>query len=357
MNDETLMRVYQNFLKELQDANKGEKTYLPFIRNTLPSQSLVNDGEKFQVMVIGGTIFRTGIMEKRGNDIIILHIESEHLPAFPDKHTFLTFVERNIKKDIRVLAINFAYALEPVFEKGRLDGILLLPNKGNAFEGLINEKVGETIEKHLFEKRNQKLIVSVANDTAGLTLSGLTNHSWDQIAGGIVGTGLNFAIMLDARTVVNLEAGTFDKFDQSASGKYADRESSNPGKYLFEKEISGKYLYHHFNYLIHQGIVQCNPLKNTLQLSILAEVNIPNVSSYAQEILTNAAKLTATQIAGILSFSQRDLFFVMQGSMFWKAYQFNETVEAWVKKLEPKYQAEFIQIDNADIFGAAKLVA
>lgn len=357
MTGKTLQTTYQDFLTALRHAAKGDTTHLPFIRNMLPKMPLVKDNEIFQVMVIGGTIFRTGIMQKRGDDIYIIHIESEHLPIFPDKQTFLSFVEKNTKEHIRVLAINFAYPLEPVFERGRLDGILLAPNKGNAFEGLIQEKVGETIEQYLLGKRKQQLTISVANDTAGLALSGLTNHPWNTIAGGIVGTGLNFAIMVDQHTVINLEAGTFDNFVQTPGGKLADKMSSNPGKYLFEKEISGKHLFYHFNYLVQQKTVQCDPLKSTLQLSILAEVNIPDVSSYAQEIITHAAQLVACQTAAILSFLQRDLFFVMQGSLFWKAYQFRDTVETWTKKLEPKYTAEFIAIDNADLLGAAKLVA
>lgn len=352
-----IQTVYQNFLQELKDANAGKQTSLPFIKNSIPSRPLVKEDEIFQVMVIGGTIFRTGIMQRQKNDIVILHIESEHLPLFPNKETFLKFVEKNAKKDIRVLAINFAYPLMPVFENDRLDGILLAPNKGNAFEGLINERVGTIIEGYLYEKRKQNIIVSVANDTAGLVLSGLTTHKWNEIAGGIVGTGANFAFMLDNHTVVNLESGTFSNFKQSAGGKYTDIKSSNPGKYLFEKEISGKYLYDHFNYLVEQGKIKCNPLKSTLQLSILAEVSISGISEYAQEILANAAQLVAAEIAAILSFSQRDLFFIMQGSVFWKAYQFEEVVKEWVEKLEPNYLADFIRIDNADLFGGAKLIA
>lgn len=357
MNESEIKTLYTNFLTQLQRAEKGDTAHIPFIRNQLPSQPLVHDQEVFQVMVIGGTIFRTGIMKREGNEIVLLHIESEHLPIFPTKDALLTFVEKNTKKDIRVLAINFAYPMTPVFTNKRLDGILLAPNKGNAFEGLIGEKVGETIEHHLKQKRNQEVIVSVANDTAGLALSGLTSHNWDEIAGGIVGTGMNFAIMLDGHTVINLEAGTFDMVAQTPGGKLADSLSANPGKYLLEKEVSGKHLFHHFNSLVEQHIIACDPLKSTLQLSIIAEVNIPSVSEHAQRILADSAKRAACVVASILSYSKRDLFFIMQGSLFWKAYQYQEVVEQTVKELEPNYHAEFVQIENADLLGAAKLVA
>lgn len=356
MTHQSLQSVYQNFLHELEQAAKNEKSSLPYIINTIPSESLVKDQETFQVMAIGGTVFRSAILQKQGNNITILHIEKEDLPVFPTKNSLMAFVEKRIKPDITNLAVNFAYAIKPIFERGRLDGILLVANKENAFEGLIGKKVGEAIEEYIYQKRKQHLTVCVVNDTVGLVLSGITTHPWQHIAAGIVGTGVNFAIMTNADTVVNLESSTFDKFVQTEAGKIIDASSLNPGKQLFEKETSGKYLYRHFNYLVDQNSINCNHVKNTMQLSMLAEEQIPDFSEQAQNILDHSAQLVATQVAGILSFLKRDITFIMQGSLFWKGNRYKETVERYTKQLEPTFTATFTHIDNSDILGAAKLI-
>lgn len=358
MENAEVHTIYQNFLSELTQAAGGKKTSLPFIKNVIPKVALVNTKQIFQVMVIGGTVFRTGIVQKKQDRLVILHIESETLPLFPTKDVLMSFIAERVKQDSPYLAINFAYPLEPVFENGKLDGILLETSKGNAFKGLIGEKVGQNIETYLLHKKQQKILVSVANDTVCLTLSALLEkNSWDGAAGGIVGTGVNFAIFLDKQTVVNLEAGSFHVASLSPGAKIADAASDNRTRHLFEKEISGKYLFQHFNYLIDQRLVPCGKLKNTLQLSILAELHIPGISSYAQAILDHSAKRVAAVVAAILSFSKKDIIFAMQGSLFWKGHMYKETVQQYVKTLEPNYTASFIHVNNADILGGAKLIS
>ena len=154
---------------------------------------------------------------------------------------FLNFIEKALRPDITYLALNFAYPMSPVSRDGYLDGNLIMGTKEHSFEGLVGKNIGETIEKYIFDTLKRKIHVAIANDTVCLLLSGLTQYRWNGLVGGIVGTGLNFAIFLDEATIVNLEAANFDKFEQSPEGKLIDQASARPNSALFEKETSGGY--------------------------------------------------------------------------------------------------------------------
>ena len=58
-----------------------------------------------------------------------------------------------------------------------------------------------------------------------------------------------------------------------------------------------------------------------------------------------------------MEFSNRDLVFIMQGSLYWKGYNYKESVEKKVIELCPKYRASYENVLHSDLFGAAKLVA
>lgn len=349
--------MYANFEQELRLANANHKTSLPFILNTIPSTPLVKNGETFQVLAIGGSMYRNAMVKKAQDNLTIQYEITNQLPIFALREDFLSFVESQLDTTTTMMALNFAYPIEPVFEQGRLDGKLLSGSKEHTFLGLINKNIGKTIEEYIWEKHKRKIIVSVANDTVCLILSGLTKAKWDHLAAGIVGTGLNFALFLDKTTVVNLEAGSFTNFPQTETGKIIDADSNMKGHGLFEKEVSGAYLYKHFNQLIKEKIVDHQPLPDTTALSYLAAKEIPGVSDVAAEQLERSAAFAATQIAGIAKFQKQPLTFIMQGSLFWKGYNYKEMVNKYVRELLPDFEINFINVDDSDILGAAKLIA
>lgn len=171
-----------------------------------------------------------------------------------------------------------------------------------------------------------------------------------------MGTGINFAIFSDEKTIVNLESGNFDKFPPSPATLEIDAESKQKNRYLFEKEVAGGYLYKHFNYLIKQKNINYAFLSSTEQLSKPAQENVGEASDLAKELFTHSARLAACAIAGITEFKGHNMNFVMQGSLFWDGYKYKETVENTVKELVPEYEIKFIRIENAGILGAIKLL-
>lgn len=353
----TLQTITNNFVKELQDATSGKKTSLPFALNQLPSTPLVIDGEEFQLLVIGGSVCKIARAKKEGEQIMILSQEEKDRVSFATKEDFFKFLDQEIFPDVSVVAFNFAYEMKSVFENNILDGILLRPAKENTFTGLVGEKMGATIAAHIKTQRNQIIKVSCANDTICLLLSGLTKNKWDNLAAGIVGTGFNFAIFLDKHTAVNLESGSFKKFPQSDEGKEIDATSTKPGEAIYEKEVSGGYLFTYFNLLLQKRGIDFSPTESTQAMDELARQNIPHVSDLAKEVLDHSAALAACQLAGITKFQGKNMTFVMEGSLFWKALDYKETVTSYFTKLAPEYKVSFINIDHSSLLGAARLVA
>ncbi len=342
---------------ELKEAESGKKTSLPFIRHEYAKNTVVKSGEVFQVLVIGGSVYKSATIKKRGNTLTILEKNEGPQPIFKTKADFLNFTASKVNPNVSMVGINFAYPLTPFFRDGYLDGKLGFGTKEHSFEGLIGETVGEAVEQAVFDKSQQKIRVGIANDTICLLLSGLTRYSWDQVAAGIVGTGMNFALFLDDHTPVNLESANFNKFEQSAEAAIIDKRSMTPGNAWAEKEVSGAYLYQLFNEGIVLRSLDMQPLTSTDQIDDVARNGSGEAQKYALELINRSAGIVAGQIAGITSFIGRDTAFVMEGSLFWKGYSYKDRVEQFVKELSLPHKVSYIYIPDSGIMGAAKLVA
>jgi len=355
MNITTLKTISQNFTRELIDAQKGNKTSLPFIVHQLANHPIVKDGETFQVLKIGGSILQKSLVELRDGNVVTKTFSEEHLPIFTTKDIFLSVIDKHLDPRSQVVAINFAFPMNPIFENGKLDGILARGTKEHAFVGLLNQKIGKTIELYIKSKYDRTIRVSAANDTICLALAGLTKYPAERLSGGIVGTGMNFAVFLDKTHLVNLEAANFNKFPQSEEGKQIDAQSIEKGLSLYEKEVSGGYLYHHLNILFSKNHIKHPAVESTHALDTLARGNIEKVSKLAQDLLEHSASLIACQIAGIANFKKRDMVFVMEGSLFWIGRRYQTMVEQYVGQLT-EHKVLFVEIKDCGILGAAKLV-
>lgn len=357
MDQATLEQVQNNFLKELQQADAGKKSSLSYIPHTLPENPIVTDGELFEAMVVGGTIFRKALVKKTPTGLRIVRQEQKYQPPFHSKQDFLGFVDKELYRDAQALALNFAYPMKPVFEKGRLDGILLAGSKENTFGDMVGKKVGEELEHHIKANFGRDVTVSVANDTVCLLLSGLDQAAQDELVGAVIGTGFNFALFTEKDTMVNLEAANFDKFPQSKEATEIDKASSNRGTALLEKEISGAYLYKHFNLIRKQYKLETEELHSTQELDQLAQMHVPKASVLAKEILMNSAQFTAAAIAGITLFKKKSLIVVVEGSLFWLADGYRQQIQKTLKELLPHYSTKFVKVNHSTIIGAAKLIA
>lgn len=349
--------IKDNFVGELQFASEGAKTSLPFIRHQMSLTPKVKKGEIFQVLRIGGSIYQNALVKRINGKIAIVKSVQRRLPIFASKEVFLSFIDKTLDKNVNHLALNFAYPMTPVNRDGYLDGKLIMGTKEHSFHGMVGNLVGESIEKYVQDKYKKSIHVALANDTVCLLLSGLTQFRWEGLVGGVIGTGLNFAIFLDEGTIVNLESANFDKFRQSPEGKLIDKASARPHSALIEKEIAGGYLYQHFNIRLHKEGLDFPPIASTKEMDAVAFKNIPLVSLLAREVSDHSSSLVACEIAGIVEFLKRDCVFVIEGSLFWKGWRYKENVSIMVRQLAPQYQVSFVFVEESGVLGAAKLIS
>ena len=357
MSLQTLQDIADNFAQELAQSEKGEKTSLPFIINQLPAHSLVQVDQTFQVMGMGGSIFRSSLITKHPSGLELRNKLERFHPIFSTKEVLLEFIAENLHPKVDMLAINFAQALDPIFENGKLDGKLVGQAKEHNFTGLVGEKVCKEVENYIQQTSGRTIKASIANDTICLMLSGLTKYPAENLAAGIVGTGMNFAIFLDKTRAVNLEAACFDKFPINVELQTIDRTSEKPGFHLWEKEVAGAYLHQHFNIQIKNQGIKYPEISSTQELDSVIRQEIPKVSDIALDVMHTSAEFVGAMMAGILKFYGRDVTFVMQGSLFWKGYDYKDTVEKTISQLVSGYKASFAFIEDADYLGAAKLIA
>jgi len=354
-----IQEIARSFSQELKDTYEGEKTSLPFLIHTLPRSPHIAEGSIIQVMVFGGTLFKTSIFQKKSEAFVLIHEEEEEkTPLFIDKKTFVDFTIQKLNEATDFLVINFAYPIQPILNDDALDGILLHGTKEHIFAGMVGSSIGNIVRNAAQEAARKSLFVSVANDAVCLLLSQATKQNWNEIVGGIIGTGTNYAITLPDQTIVNLECGNFHTFPLSESGKQIDVESSNPGTQRIEKEIAGAYLYKHYNYYVKRDS-PCAPLiTSSSHLSEIAANEAHPDCTLARSLLGRSARLAAAQMAGIYHFKTdlTDLTFVMEGNLFWQGWHYKEQVGQCLGELGLQSSIHFTKNEHHSIEGGLRLL-
>ena len=364
LSTSALLSIKNSFIQEIQKARLGKESSVSFLPHTIPQTSPLKDGEIFQVMTIGGSVFKTALVKKQGNTTIVLSEDDDAIPTFNSDQIFMEFIIKHLDPSIMYLSLNLAYPLDPTFRNGLLDGIFIRGEKEHQFKGLIGNKVGKTIEEFVFARLKQTIHVTAANDTVCLFLSEATTQTWNTTVAGIIGTGTNYAIGINGQ-IVNLQSGSFNKFSQTPSGKIIDQESANPGKGITDKEIAGAYLFKHFNIISKVNNLIISSLSSTKELSELAEKDSGEASKLARNILERSASLAACQIAGITEFltscNQLELVetsynYVMEGALFWDAWNYKAMLEKYLRMFGVDTLIKFSLVRHHSIRGGIKLL-
>ena len=122
--------------------------------------------------------------------------------------------------------------------------------------------------------------------------AGKTLRPAENLAGGIVGTGLGFGFFRTPDLVIVLEDADFDKFTPSSVGKKLTALFGSP----FGKETNGASLFKHFNAHIERTGLQYPMLTSTKELDEVARAQTPLISSIAQGYLNRSAQFVATHV-------------------------------------------------------------
>jgi hexokinase len=354
---QTAFLIKHAFEQELQQAVLHKKSSLLFIPHTIPELSHVQDGETFQVIVIGGSVFRKALVKKDKDTLIPGAYEEHAQPIFLSKESFLNYITTQIDPDVQVVGLNFAYPLSPVLTNDKLDGVLISGTKENTFTGLVHEQIGTAIEQAVRENSQRAVTVSVANDAICLLLSGLTMYPKENLVAAIMGTGTNITFFHDGNAI-NLESANFDKFSPSEECLAIDAKSAAPGTSLFEKETSGGYLYQQFNLLLRKQHSGHPPIASTKELKEIAlDGKVPVLSDIAKSLIERSASYLSAQLAGVAAFKKQPITVIMEGSFFWQNTLYKDCVAACLQALSPDFPVTIVHVDNSPVLGGAKLVA
>lgn len=352
-------QIKQNFLNELILASQGKPSSLSFIRHHLPQKPLLKKGI-IQGIVIGGTnyIFSTEKMYADGSREV-LKKETGVLPALATKKIFVDFLIEHLDSRADAIGMNFGFKMEQVpTTDGTLDGLIVARGtKDHTFTG-ITESVGSLVKLIFLKKYQKHVIASIANDTVCLLLSGNDKENGSIIAG----TGFNMGLLRrDTQSIaINLEAGGFNKFALSPILKQIDARTKNPGKKLFEKTISGKYLALYFNEKVKELKLPIPPIATSQELSELSHERHTDVAGdLARAIITRSAYLVAAAIAGIYAFYDEPKTFPLigEGSLLWDGWQYHENIKRKLTELGVPQEAISIKhIKGSSLKGAFGLI-
>lgn len=351
-------KVKAAYYTELTLASAGKPSSLSFIKYQLPPSPLVTTGV-IQGIVIGGTNYVVSTIRilKSGKQKVLDHHWGK-LPVFYDLKTLVGFLTAHLDKRADAVGINFGFALQPVkSDKGTIDGKILHGTKEHTFTG-VTMPIGDIVRDIYQIKYNKDIKVSVANDSVCLTLSGDGSENGSLI----IGTGSNMCLKItDGKktSVINLEAGNFDKFPITSVLKKLDAKSVIPG-YLLEKTIAGKYIALYFNEKAKQLGLKTEVLKTSNQVSELAEAaNKKRETILAQSIMQRSAFLAAAILAGAYEFagSPETFTIVGEGSVLWKGWNFRKNVKAKLADLNiPEDAIKIKNVEDSSIKGALGLL-
>ena len=345
---------------EISKAANKQSSSLKYIKHTLPKEPLIQSGIT-QGLVIGGTNYIAKTVQIK-DSVHIKAFDSKvgSLPIFATRNDLIDFLKLHLDSRAEAIGVNFGFTLKPTKSKeGYMDGFVRSQGtKGHTFIG-VDETIG-TIVRDTFKKQfGRDIPVVVANDVISIMLSGSKRCN----ASIIVGTGCNAGLRIATDfgdELINLEAGGLNTFPKPNSLKAIDLQSKNPGKKLWEKMMSGKYLVEHFNYLIQEHNIQTPALQTSLELSAAAHKSDNKIAQeLARKLIERSARMTAALIAAMYTYvdcpENFDTF--GDGSVFWNAWNFQQIVKNQLKMFEiPEKNIKIKRIEDIGITGALGLL-
>jgi Hexokinase len=327
-----LYNTKQNLTNSIKSTLRNQPidglSYLAYNPN-LQQKNISNFKKLF--VVIGGSTIETASYDPLADTLS--HYSKFSTPQLTATSDLLKLLLPLTQNHSEILMI-FTFPLQPIQLEYRLDGILLRGTKQHSLHDLVGKPVGKTITQLLPHHPN----ITILNDITALLYSN-PNHSYT--IAGVIGTGCNFGITHPVtRQIINLELGNFNNFELNECLISIDKQSNNPNSQLWEKSISGAYLYLHYNYwATNLGL---KIISSTTELSKIAKENINESGKLARAILRLSAARVAVTIA-VLCDIQATNTMLIEGSVFWNATNYQNYVNEYLQILERPH----ITIDNA----------
>lgn len=302
----------------------------------------------------------------------------------------------------------FSYAAEPLENK---DARVVEFGKELQVEGLVGSVIGESLNKALCERgcaRPKEIVV--LNDSAATLLGGkalFQNRRFDSFIGFVLGTGTNTCYVekteriekirgsaADSTMLINAETGGYSGFPVSEFDLAYDHTLRNPGEYLYEKMVSGKYqgglILTIAKKAVEDGIFSDyfkRTIAGVLELSSfevdeflyypyghnrLAECCAPDGKEATadrvtlfyliDEVVERAARFVTVNLASVMlaigkgSNPCQPVCITADGTTFYNSKLFRDKLTGYVKDFinsELHLYCDFVQVENATLIGTA----
>jgi hexokinase len=395
-----------DFISEMKLGLEGKAGSLQMIPTYLGAEGKIKPNQPVVAIDAGGTNFRA-VKMSFDNDLKLVteNLQQRKMPAIDEelsnKEFFATLAAYLTSyKDVSdKIGFCFSYAVEIFPNK---DGKLLEWSK----EVKAPEVLGQMVGKNLLEAMEtpDKQIV-LMNDTVSTLLAGqaaTAGRDFDTYIGFILGTGTNACYIEENKNItktanldkkgnmiINIESGNFNRMPRTDIDIAFDNTTKLPGRYTFEKMISGGY----FGGLCTTALKMAAAedvfsAESTVRMKELGELTSEEVNKFVSSIdlpantlsvilatkedkaaateiinalISRAAKLTAASLAAVILKSgkgksaEKPVLMTIEGTTFYKLLNFQVMFEAYMQGFfsgENRRFYEIVEVPNSSLIGA-----
>ena len=398
--------ITDDFISEMKKGLEGKGGSLLMLPTYIGAQGSIKPNEPVLAIDAGGTNFRAVEMSfDKDLNLVTKNLQQRKMPAIDEelsnKEFFATLAAyltsyTNISEKI---GFCFSYAVEIFPNK---DGKLLEWSK----EVKAPEVIGQMVGKNLLQAMGtpEKQIV-LMNDTVSTLLAGqaaTAGREFDTYIGFILGTGTNACYIeknanitktsgLDVKSsqIINIETGNFNLMPRTDIDIAFDSTTKNPGRYSFEKMISGGY----FGGLCTTALKTAATeevfgAESTVRMKAMGELSSEEVNKFVcgidlpsnvlstvlvtkedkdaaceiiNTLIQRSAKLTAASLAAVIlktgkaKSAEKPVLMTIEGTTFYKMNNFKILFEAYLQGFlsgENRRFYEIVEVPNSSLIGA-----
>ena len=401
-----LKSLTDDFISEMTNGLEGKNGSLLMLPTYIGAEGKIKPNQPVVAIDAGGTNFRAVKMSFDENlNLVTENLQQRKMPAIDEelsnKEFFATLAAylteyKNISDKI---GFCFSYAVEIFPNK---DGKLLEWSK----EVKAPEVLGQMVGKNLLEAMgtpNKQIVLM--NDTVSTLLAGqaaTAGREFDTYIGFILGTGTNACYIeqnsnitktsnldLKGTQIINIESGNFNKMPRTDIDIIFDKTTKLPGRYTFEKMISGGY----FGGLCTTALKiaaseDVFSAETKVEMKNLRELTSEEVNKYVSGInvhdnilssflvtkedkeaaciiintlIQRAAKLVAANLAAVIlktgkgKSADKPVLMTIEGTTFYKLHNFQIMFEAFMQGFfsgENRRFYEIVEVPNSSLIGA-----
>jgi hexokinase len=401
-----IQSITDDFIADMKHGLEGKPGSLQMIPTYLSAEGKIKPNEPVVAIDAGGTNFRAVKMTFDNNmNLVTENLQQRKMPAIDEelsnKEFFATLAAylTSYKDVSEKIGFCFSYAVEMFPNK---DGKLLEWSKEVKAPEVIGQMVGENLLEAMGTPEKHIVLM---NDTVSTLLAGqaaTAGRKFDTYIGFILGTGTNACYIeknknitktadLDQKgnMIINIESGNFGLMPRTDVDIAFDNTTKQPGRYTFEKMISGGYFgglcttalkmaaaedvfssetrvkMKNMDELtseeVNNFVCGVDLPANTLTAVLVTKEDKDAATEIINALITRAAKLTAASLAAVIlktgkgKSADKPVLMTIEGTTFYKMNNFRIMFEAFLQGFfsgQNRRFYEIVEVPNSSLIGA-----